>query len=305
MSAMPTKNEQLVARFASAIAVKPATTPSPAAAGQLGQRAGRTGDPTLFRLALDRIRPDEDQVRKHNKGADDQETRELADSIRSIGLKTPLQVRWIAQDDIFEIIAGERRYQAAKLAGLTDVPVHLENVDAKQARVIQLHENIHRAALEPIEIANALLALKADGLSNEQLAKTINKSESYVSKALSAVTGLTVEAKEKLAGPGAAVSMDHLYEVSKQPVEVQPAMLERIKQDGVTRAQLREETAADKKERSGERQAKGGRPAQSKPFAKTFKADNGGRVTVSFKKAKVTTAELIETLKQVLAALKA
>lgn len=305
MSDMSTKNEQLEANFARAFAVKPPAETQPAATGQLGLRAGRSGDPTFFRLTLDRIRPDMDQVRKANKSPDDPETRELAESIRAIGFKNPIQVRWLPDEDIFQIIAGERRYQAAKYLGLKDVPVHLEDVDARQAKIVQLHENIHRSDLQPIEIATALQGLIADGAKPDELASLLNKSDAYVSKALSAVNGLTLEAKEKIAAVAdSPIGMDHLFEVSKLPAAEQPQMVERIQSEKLTRKQLREATADDKKHRQSERQAKGGRPSKSKPFSKSFPAPNGGKITINFRKAKVETEEVIEALQHVLDSLR-
>lgn len=301
---MTSKSDQLEANFARALSVKPSPDAPPAVPGQLGLRAGRSGDPTFFRLTLDRIRPDIDQVRKANKSPDDPETRELAESIKAIGFKNPIQVRWLPDEDIFQIIAGERRFQAAKFLGLKDVPVHLEDVDAKRAKVIQLHENIHRSDLQPIEVATALQGLVADGVKPEELASLLNKSDAYVSKALSAVNSLTAEAKERIAATDSPIGMDHLYEVSKLPADEQPRMVERISTEKLTRKQLREATADDKKERRTERQAKGGRPSKSKPFTKTFPAPGGGKITVNFRKAKADTAEVIEALQHVLDSLR-
>lgn len=301
---MSTKNEQLEANFAKAFGGKqPAETPA-TTNGQLGQRAGRSGDPTFFRLTLDRIRPDMDQVRKANKSPDDPETRELAESIRAIGFKNPIQVRWLPEEDIFQIIAGERRYQAAKFLNLKDVPVHLEDVDAKQAKIVQLHENIHRSDLQPIEVATALQGLIADGAKQQELATLLNKSDAYISKALSAISKLTPEAKEKIAASSQPIGMDHISEVANLPADEQPQMVERIQSEKLTRKQLREATAGDKKERQAERQAKGGRPSKSKPYTKSFGVPNGGKVTINFRKAKVETEEVIAALQHVLDSLR-
>lgn len=304
MSDMTTKDEQLAANFARALNVKSPAEAPPSTAGQ-GPRFGRTGDPNLFRLTLDRIRPDADQVRRINKSDGDPDIRELAESIREHGILEPLNVRWLKDDDIYELIAGERRFTAAKLIGLSDVPVKLVEADAKKARIIQLHENIHRADLQPIELAAALHDLIQGGAKQDELAAMLKKSHAYISKALSVAKGLTTEAKETLKQSGeASVGMDHLYEVSKLPADEQPPMVKRIASENLTRKQLREATSDDKKQRKTERQEKGGRPSKSKPYSKSFGAPNGGKITINFRKAKVETVELIDALRHVLDSLR-
>jgi ParB family chromosome partitioning protein len=138
---------------------RPALTPGV----EHGPTASRRPDRSSFLLRLDRIRPDPDQVRTQNKGADDEEVKELAASIREVGIENPLLIRYLRDEDIYELIAGERRYAAATLAGLEEVPVKLIDADAKTVRRLQLHENVHRANLTPMELGHALQQLVSDG----------------------------------------------------------------------------------------------------------------------------------------------
>src|SRR5712691_1027849 len=120
-----------------------------------GPTAGRRPDRSLFILPIDRIRPDQDQVRTRNKSVTDAEVCELAASIKAVGIENPLTVRYLRDQDVYEIIAGERRYTAAKLVGLSEVPVKLIDADETMVLRLQLHENIHRANLIPLELAAA------------------------------------------------------------------------------------------------------------------------------------------------------
>src|SRR4051794_11592068 len=120
MSNMHTRDDQLKATFAAAIGQRPEVRQT----ASVGMQQGRKADRSFFLLAIDRTRPDADQVRRMNKTADDPEIQELAESIRQFGVMEPLNVRYVGgEHDIYELIAGERRYAAAKLAQLSDVPV--------------------------------------------------------------------------------------------------------------------------------------------------------------------------------------
>jgi len=126
-----TTDQRLKATFQDAIR-RPDRAPT-AHAVEHGPTAGRRPDRSLFILPIDRIRPDQDQVRTRNKSVTDAEVRELAESIKAVGIENPLTVRYLADQDVYQLIAGERRYTAAKLAGLAEVPVKL--VDADEATV--------------------------------------------------------------------------------------------------------------------------------------------------------------------------
>ena len=105
-----------------------------------GPTADRRPDRSVFLLAIDRIRPDSKQVRTHNKDTADAEVCELAESIKAVGIENPLTVRYLREEDIYQLIAGERRFAAAKLAGLRELPVKLIDADENMARRLQLHE---------------------------------------------------------------------------------------------------------------------------------------------------------------------
>jgi ParB family transcriptional regulator, chromosome partitioning protein len=115
---------------------------------------------------------------------DDDQLAELADSIRAQGIIQPLVVT-ASGDGKYVIVAGERRWRAARRAGLTEVPVVIREVTGdRQLLELALVENLQRADLNPIEEAEALLALQEFGLQHEEIATRVGKSRSAVSNSL-------------------------------------------------------------------------------------------------------------------------
>jgi ParB family chromosome partitioning protein len=112
---------------------------------------------------------------------------ELADSIRAQGVIQPIVVRAIAErgGKVYEIIAGERRWRASRLAGLTDVPVVLRTVDDRTVVAMALIENIQREDLNPLEEAQSLQRLIDEfDLTHAQAAEAVGRSRAAVSNLL-------------------------------------------------------------------------------------------------------------------------
>lgn len=292
---MPSQRSQLEARFLGQLT-------SPASEGaapkpELGELAGRRRDPTLFALALDRIHPDERQVRTLNKTAADPEVQELAESVRADGILQPLDVRYVPEEDRYRIVAGERRYAAAKLAGFAEVPVKLLNASETEIRRLQLIENIHRADLTPLELATALQAMVDDGASTDDLCRLLSKSKPYVHKALAIARGLSPDARTVIqAASEQFTSIAHLYEVAQLPAAEQPALLQRIAADGLTREQLLAEVA-EVKQRRGSPAPRRGRPAGARPFSRVIPVE-GGTVIVRLRKTRATRNDVLAALRQ-------
>lgn len=144
--------------------------------------ADATGE-QVIEIALDLLRPGELQPRRV---MDDTALRELADSIRVQGIIQPLVVRPLtAGSDHFEIVAGERRWRAARMAGLGKVPALVRALEDRAVLAIGLIENIQREGLNPIDEANALARLIAEvGLTHEQCAEAVGRSRAAVSNML-------------------------------------------------------------------------------------------------------------------------
>ena len=115
---------------------------------------------------------------------DESELQDLASSIRQHGIVQPVVVRTTA-DNRYEIIAGERRWRAAQLAGLTDIPVIVRDVDDRTALEIAIVENVQRSDLNPLEEAMGYELLIADhGYTQNDLGEIIGKSRSHVANSL-------------------------------------------------------------------------------------------------------------------------
>jgi len=137
------------------------------------------GEPTT--LALDRLQPGKYQPRTR---MDEGSLYELAESIRSQGVMQPVLVRPI-DGGRYEIIAGERRFRAARLAGLGEVPVLVKAVPDESAAVMALIENIQREDLNPLEEAQGLKRLVDEfALTHEQAAQAVGRSRSAASNLL-------------------------------------------------------------------------------------------------------------------------
>lgn len=134
----------------------------------------------VITASIDRVYPDADQ---HRKTFHDETLKELADSIRVHGVLQPLLVRKFGAG--YQIIAGERRYRAAKMAGLTELPVIVKDFDEKKAREAALIENLQREDLNPMDEAMGYDALmRKFNLTQEQAAKQIGKSRAAVANAV-------------------------------------------------------------------------------------------------------------------------
>ena len=137
------------------------------------------GGTTVVPLSM--IQPRKDQPR-HT--FDLQEIQALADSISSHGLINPISVR-DAAGGFYEIIAGERRWRAAKMAGLSEVPVVILSADDRKAAELSIIENVQRMDLNPIEEAEAYKKLQDDyGLTQEQVALAVGKSRPAIANVL-------------------------------------------------------------------------------------------------------------------------
>lgn len=134
----------------------------------------------IINLSVDSLEPNPVQPRKN---FEDESLQELSASIREYGILNPLTVR--LRNGSYELVAGERRLRAAKLAGLEDVPCILIDVGLEDASLIALIENLQRKDLDFIEEANGIYQLiRMFGLSQEEIARRIGKSQSAVANKL-------------------------------------------------------------------------------------------------------------------------
>ncbi len=136
---------------------------------------------SAVKLKLNDIEPNRAQPRK---SFDEQALEELANSISTHGVIQPLLVRPLA-DGGYQLIAGERRWRASRMAGLTEVPVVIREMSDSEAMELALVENLQREDLNPIEEAQGLaLLMETYGLTQEQAAKRVGKSRPAVANSM-------------------------------------------------------------------------------------------------------------------------
>ena len=186
-------------------------------------------------VKLSKIEPNREQPRKRFS---EKELQELADSIKQFGVLQPLLVK--KNGDYYEIIAGERRWRAAKLAGLKEVPVIIKKLTEQEIMEIALIENIQRENLNPIEEALAYSRLMTEfNMKQEELAERVAKNRSTISNAIrllklnSKIQELIVEGKLSSGHARALIDLedeDIKYELALRIVEEQLSVrdIERI-----------------------------------------------------------------------------
>ena len=147
----------------------------------LSQLLGEQTDASIQEVPLNLISPNPNQPRKEFEAA---ALAELADSIAKVGLMQPIVVREISAGK-YQIIAGERRWRAAQLAELSQVPIVIRNANDADTMQLALIENVQREDISPLELADAYRSLiDAHGLTQEDVAGLIGKSRPAVANTL-------------------------------------------------------------------------------------------------------------------------
>ena len=201
----------------------------------LGETAvAEDSEQTLRHLPIDLLKRGQYQPRTR---MDKQALEELSQSIRARGVVQPIVVRPLSNGD-YEIIAGERRWRAAQLAGLHDVPVVVRDIPDEAALVISLIENIQREDLNPIEEATGLKRLLDEfGLTHEQVASGVGRSRSTVTNLLR-LLALGPKAKELLESGG--MEMGHARALLTLSEAKQDALAANIVSKGLSVRQTEE-----------------------------------------------------------------
>jgi ParB family chromosome partitioning protein len=248
--------------------------------------AASAGVPVGRMVAIDLIDPNPDQPR--------QAMGDLSELIASIGEKgiiEPLVVR--QRGSRFQIIAGERRYQAAVQAGLHELPAVIRDVDETEMLELALVENIQRKDLTAFEEAEALHSLaQRCGYTHEDLAKRLGKSRTSITESLT-LHAMPAEVRKvcRLADIG---HKSVLLQIARQgDAQKMLALVEKITSQGaVTRDQVRKET----------QKPKAGRP---KAFTFNFKPQNKAfNLRLSFNKRNASKDEIIDALQAIIAELR-
>jgi len=140
-----------------------------------------TDDGSVTSLKISEVEPNSGQPRST---FDDEALRELADSIREHGVIQPVIVRPL-ESGAYQIVAGERRWRASRMAGLSEIPVIIRDLDASKTLEVAIIENLQREDLNAIELASGYKSLMEEhGMTQEQVAKRIGKSRSDVANTI-------------------------------------------------------------------------------------------------------------------------
>ncbi len=188
----------------------------------------KAGD-QLLSVSIDALKPGKYQPRtRMHQGA----LQELAESITAQGIMQPILVRRADRDGKHEIIAGERRWRAALLAGLIEMPALVRDVPDQSAAVLSLIENIQREDLNPLEEAQGFKRLIDDfGLTHEQVALAVGRSRSAVTNVLR-LTQLAAQVQDLLID--GAIDMGHARALLSLATDQQILLANRIAQRGLS-----------------------------------------------------------------------
>jgi ParB family chromosome partitioning protein len=236
-------------------------------------------------IPMEKIRPNPNQPRKALG-----DMRELTESIREKGVLEPLLVRYTPGDDLYIIISGERRYHAARSAGLHELPCIEKIADDAESLELALVENLQRKDLTAFEEAEGLHQLATDfDYTHEEIAKKIGKSRPSVTETLS--LRAIPDPVRRLCIEKGVLSKSLLLQVAKQPQEKKMVeLVHRFARGGLTREDVRAERRAEQV----------GRP---KPCVYTFKPlDEQFSLRIQFRKSQISQQELIASLRTVLEA---
>ena len=245
--------------------------------------AASAGAPIGRLVAIDQIDPNPHQPRQVMG-----DLSELIASIAEKGILEPLVVR--QRGDRFQIVAGERRYQASVQLGLRDLPVVIRDVDDTEMLELALIENLQRKDLTPFEESEALQGLaERCGYTHEDLARRLGKSRSSVTESLT-LNGMPEEVRNLCRLADISSKSLLLQVVRQETPQKMTALIERIASQGgtTTRQQLREAAAKT-------------RPGRPKHFVFAYKPPTKAfNLRISFNRARASKDEVIEALEGII-----
>ena len=189
-------------------------------------------DSDILEIPVDEIRSNPHQPREY---FDEESLRELSESIKEHGLIEPIIVKKSIKG--YDLVAGERRTKAARLAGLTKIPAIIRDFTDQQMMEIALIENIQREDLSPIEEATAYKNyIDATGLTQEEVANKFGKSRSYITNLLGLLSLPKYVQKEVMNG---TISMSHARVLSKiDDVDMILNLAQKVIDDGISVREL-------------------------------------------------------------------
>lgn len=253
------------------------------------EQHGRRQLKGAYAIELGRIRADAAQPRRQ---FDDGELEHLAASIRRHGVMQAITVRYIAKDDVYQIINGERRFRATKLAGLSTIPCLIQDPHDNEILVRQIVENWQRQQLHPFEIADSLAQLRdRNGFSQKELSRETGKPESDISKFLKLLDLEPAVQKDARNDASGVLTFRHLYNVAR---------LERAEQSAVVAAVREQRMSAVETEKLVQRTVKQrtAAPRRGAPLTKVEYVTAKAKVTLTFRKKAVEKEDILAALEE-------
>lgn len=233
----------------------------------------------IYEVEIDKVDPNPDQPRTN---FDEEDLKELSNSIKREGLIQPILAREMP-DGTYQIIAGERRWQASKRAGLKTVPIQVKNVDDDKALELALIENIQRTDLNPIEEAYAYKKLmERNKMTQADIAQAVSKGRSTIANALR-LLDLPEEAQKMLFED--QITAGHARAILSAPKERRASLTQKIADNNmsVREAEQLARLMSNKPEKSASREPV---PALYKSVARALKASLSTQVKVKSSKGK-------------------
>ncbi len=257
-------------------------------------QAGRERLKGAFTIAVERIRPDPKQPRRE---FDTEELKGLTASVLERGVKQPLRVWYVQEEDVYQIVSGERRYRAAVAAGVVMVPCIVEDAPGllprKETLVDQILENWQRADLKPFELSDALAELRDDhSLSQDDIGRLAGKPKSEISRLLSIQKVAPAIQDAARNGDRGVLSRRHLVAIAQLPTDEQPRLVEKIRSGHLSATETEREAGRFKQDRTGQA-VRGVRSVVRRYVV------GPATVQITFRKREVTPSDVLHVLERV------
>jgi ParB family chromosome partitioning protein len=220
------------------------------------------GSSTISEVPIDQIEANPNQPRRD---FDEESLLELANSLRQIGIIQPITLRQTG-DERYQIVAGERRWRAARMAGIDSIPAYIRTIDDEQVMEMALIENIQREDLNAIEIALAYAhLLESDGMTQEKVSERVGKSRVAVANYLRL---LKLPAQVQMALQKRTIDMGHARALlSLDSPSQQLEVFEELQKNGWSVRQVEDVV---KKLKNGESVLSGKKKLAGTPMSKEF-----------------------------------
>ncbi len=214
--------------------------------------------------------------------------------MKRLGILQPITVRFVEAEQTYRIITGERRYHAAREAGLAEVPCWVQSPREEEVLLHQIVENWQRLDMQPYDLADALARLRdANGFSQKELAREIGKPESEISRLLSLLTLEPTVQEAARTNRDGSLTKRHLFAIAQVPSSKQPGLLKTIQEERLTATQT-ERIVREQKAKATGRKTRGAPVARQIRYVTSL-----ATVTLAFRRQEVGPPDILSVLDEV------